>query len=390
MEDIAQQHLSEYGLKPDVVAVAPGRFHLAGEHTWFFKDKTLSMAVDLPVYVALSKRADTSLRFHFVQLDDRKKTNLASLRPRKEDKWANSLKSIVFGFANLGYQLGGMDFTVSSEVLPSAGFGITTAIKVASCWAIRELFGFKVDDSAMLAVIEKANKVFLKSENHLADSFAAIFSKEGSLVLTDYEKRSCQTIPFTFEGKTVILTDAAVPRVVTWNEESLMQPENVLLLGELKERRADVFGGWQYEDNRAEVGEVLGVVSENTKRRLLCVMGEHKCVLDCVTSLQKNDFGTFARAVNRSHKNMIDYEISCPEIDWVLKRVYELEENPSDLRNPANCGRITGKGFARGVYTILCDGDVEKYKRKLVEYEKIFGFQAKCYAVKPARGVRLL
>ena len=390
MVDIAQEHLSEYGLKPDVVAVAPGRFHLAGEHTWFFKDKTLSMAVDLPVFVAVSKRADTSLRFHFVQLDDRKKTNLSALRLRKEDKWANSLKSIVFGFVSLGYQISGMDFTVSSEVLPSAGFGITTAIKVAACWAIRELFAFQKDDSAMLAVIEKANKAFLKTENHLADSFAAIFSKEDCLVLTDYEKRDCQTIPFAFEDKTVILTDAAVPRVVTWNEESLMQPENVLLLGELKERRADVFGGWQYEDNRAEVAEVLSVVNENAKRRLLCIMGEHKCVLECVGALQKGDFGTFARAVGRSHKNMIDYEVSCPEIDWVLKRVYELDENPADLRNPVNCGRITGKGFARGIYTILRSADVPKYQKKLHEYEKIFGFEAKCYTVKPSGGVRLL
>ena len=87
---------------------------------------------------------------------------------------------------------------------------------------------------------------------------------------------------------------------------------------------------------------------------------------------------------------MRDYDISCPEIDWILKRVHELDENLDDLRNPVNCGRITGKGFGRRIYTILRNSDVGKYKEKLEEYEKIFGFSPKCYSVKPANGVRLI
>ena len=100
-----------------------------------------------------------------------------------------------------------------------------------------------------------------------------------------------------------------------------MQPENVLLLGELKERKANVLGGWQYEEDKAEVNEVLSVVSEDTKRRLLCVMNEHKCVLDCVNAIQKDDFASFARSVNRSHQNMRDYDISCPEESMNLTKI---------------------------------------------------------------------
>ncbi len=390
MDKVINEHLKEYGVKPDVIAVAPGRFHLAGEHTWFFRDKTLSMAIDLPVYVSASLRKDTAFRFRFVQLDDKKHANITSLKLRKEDKWANSIKSVLFGFYSLGFDLKGMDFTIYSEILPSAGFGITTAIKVASCWAIREICGLKCKIDKILQVLEKANKNYLGLENHLADSFAAIFSKKNSLVVTDYSNKSHDVIPFKFKDKIVILTDAAVPRIVTWNEDSLMQPENVLLLGELKNHKSNVYGGWQYEEDKAEVNEVLSVVSEDTKRRLLCIMSEHKCVIDCVNAINKDDFASFARAVNRSHQNMRGYEISCPEIDWILKRVYELDESPDDLRNPVNCGRITGKGFARGIYTVLRTSDSEKYKERLDEYERIFGFSAKCYLVKPAEGVHLL
>ncbi len=390
MDKVIAEHKKEYGVKPSVISQAPGRFHLCGEHSWMFRDKTLSMAVNLPVYVAGSLRDDTSFRFNFVQLEEKKHANLSSLKLKKEDKWANSVKSVLYGFASGNFDLKGIDFTIYTDILPSAGFGITTAIKVASAWVIKELCGIKCPQDQMLKVLERANRNYYGTDNHMADTYAALFSKEDSLVLTDYSEKSWDLIPFKMKDRKVILTDASVPRIVTWNEDSLMQPENVLLLGELKNLRSNVYGGWQYEESQAEINEVLGVVNEDTKRRLNCIMKEHKCVLDCIVGLQKNDFACFARSVNRSHDNMRDYEISCPEIDWIIKRIRNLDEKPDDLRTPVNCGRITGKGFGRGIYSVLRDEDVAKYKEKLEEYERIFGFEARCYEVEPAKGVHLL
>ncbi len=391
MDALVTAHKQEYGEAPDVMAQAPGRFHLIGEHTWFFKDKTLSMAVDLPVYIALSARSDSNLRFYFVQLNERKRANIPSLKLKKEDKWANALKAIVYGFTSGGFDCGGMNVTVYSEILPSAGFGITTAIKVAMAWAVRDLMRFKCNEQQMLQVLERANRLFLQTENYKADNFTAIYSKRNSLVLTDHAKNTCEVIPFPFKGRTIMLTDARVPRIVTWNEVTLQQPENVLLLGELKERRSNIYGGWHYEENKGDVNEVLSVVNEDTRRRLICVMNEHKCILDAESALRKNDFSAFARSVIASHKSMRDlYDISCPEIDWILKRVQELDESPDDLRNPVNCGRITGKGFGRCVYTILRNSDVGKFREKLADYERIFGFTPASYEVKPSAGVKLL
>ena len=60
-------------------------------------------------------------------------------------------------------------------------------------------------------------------------------------------------IPFNFDDKVILLTDAKVPRIDLWNKDSVSQPENVLLLGELKERKTNVYGGWKYEENPNEV-----------------------------------------------------------------------------------------------------------------------------------------
>ena len=150
MKVLNDAHNIEYGKKPDIVVKAPGRFHLIGEHSWFFKDKTISMAVNLPVYAAISKRDDLSLKFYFHQLNERKKSSISALKYKKEDRWANVIKAIISGFISMGYDLYGMDVTIYSEILPSAGFGITTAIKCAAAMAINELFELNCNEQQLL------------------------------------------------------------------------------------------------------------------------------------------------------------------------------------------------------------------------------------------------
>lgn len=388
MNDIKKAHFSEYGLEPEVVVTAPGRFHLIGEHSWFFKDKTLSMAVNLPVYVALSKRDDNVLRFYFKQLDDRKKTTLNLLKNKKEDKWANSVKSVIYGYLNNGYEVGGLDVTVYSDIQQSAGFGIATAIRAATALAIRKLYNFSCNSYQMLNAIETGNRKFLKIANRKADNFAALNSKKGSLILTDYSKGSYENIPFEFEEYKILLLDAGVPRISTWDEESLFEPEYALLMGDLREFKDNLpHSQWQYIDNVTDISEVLSIVSEDTKRKLNCIIREHKDVLGAIKGIDSKDFGKFARHVNNSHVSLRDYyDLSCPEIDWLIKRIVTIDPKIQFLTEPISCGRITGKGFGRSIYAFLRDCDVEKFKAKLEEYEHAFGFKTICYEVTSADG----
>ena len=386
MKEVIETHLREYGKKPDILVSTPGRFHLIGEHSWFCKDKTLSMAVNLPIYVAITVRDDAMVRFNFIQMNERKRCNLSNLKFRKEDRWANSIKAMIYGFTSGGFSVSGMDITIWSEILPSAGFGITTAMKVGTAFGIKSLCG--CSEVQMLQAIERGNKLFLGAGNYVADIFAAMYAQPNSCILTDHATNTYDILPFQFENISILLTDARVPRISVWNEATLMEPENVLLLGELKERKNHVYGGWQYEESSTEINEVLSVVDEDMGRRLKCIMLEYKYVISVVEALQKQDFASFCKTVSRSQDIMRDlYLISCPEIDWLVKRVQDFDM--TSVRNPNGCSRITGKGFGRCTYTILQTKDAELYKQKLVEYERIFGFHPSCYDVRPAGGVHL-
>lgn len=391
MKALNDAHELEYEKKPEVVAKAPGRFHLAGEHSWFYKDKTISMAMNLYVHIAVSKRDDGLAKIYFHQLNDRKKITISTNKFRKEDKWANAVKSIIYGFTSGGFSIGGVDITVYTDIMPSAGFGITTAMKTATAIALRKLFDLNCSDVQLLQVLERGNRLFLKKNNFLSDNYAALFAKKGNLILTDYAKNSWDYVPFNFPNRKIIITDTTVPRISVWNEDTLFDPKYALLLGELKDKKNNVYGGWNYISNIADIEEVLEVLTKDEQRKLLAIIREHSDVLDIRDGVETGDFFKLARAINHSHETVREFfDISCPEIEWIAKRINELEPNLEHLRNPVTCGRLTGKGYGRCIYAIMRDVDYENYLQKLVEFEKIFGFHPVTFEVECADGASLV
>ena len=385
MEQVYLAHQTEYGTEPAAVVSAPGRIHLLGEHSWYFKDKTLSAAIDLPVSVAISTRTDQSLRFHFVQLNERKRLSLASFKYRKEDRWANACKAVLYSFLEAGFECSGLNFTIYSDIAPSAGFGITTAIKVATAGALRAILAPSVSNEQLVLFIEKGNKAFLGINSFISDIYTVMFAKKDHFLLSDYNNSSFSYVPFNFEDKCIILTDSKVPRVSVWNEDSLWKAEYACLLGDLKVRKN---GTIVYEDSDVEINEVLSVVKEDYRRRLICIMKEQHRLQDALNALKNNNFSGFAKAVSHSHELLRDlFSISCPEIDWLVRRV---QENDLLHGKPLSaCARITGKGFGRVTYTILPKQDEETYYKKLNEYERIFGFHPVCYKVNTANGMTI-
>ena len=61
-------HFNEYGVKSEVIAESPLRIHLVGEHSWFFGDRTLAVAVSKYAKLSFSKRSDSVVNFFFYHI----------------------------------------------------------------------------------------------------------------------------------------------------------------------------------------------------------------------------------------------------------------------------------------------------------------------------------
>jgi len=113
------------------------------------------------------------------------------------------------------------------------------------------------------------------------------------------------------------------------------------------------------------------------------IVEEIRRVNDAGDALARSDLASLSKIIFHSHESLRDlYEISCPEIDWLVKRAQEIEG--------AAGSRMTGLGFGGCTYTIIRRELVEEYKKRLEEYERIFGFRPVIYEVKLASGARVI
>jgi len=163
---------------------------------------------------------------------------------------------------------------------------------------------------------------------------------------------------------------------------------------ELKERQADIMKGLELLAHRKEgnsfrdfaatdLVESMGNLPEEIRRRSLHVVQEIRRVNDAEDSLKRADLPSFTKLISHSHESLRDlYEVSCPEVDWLVKRAQELEG--------VLASRMTGQGFGGCTYTFIRDDFVEEYRKRLEDYERIFGFHPVIYEMKLASGCRII
>jgi galactokinase len=384
LPDIGSIHRTEYELndrsEPVVIAEAPGRIHYLGEHGEPGAGLFLSSAVNRTVQVAVSLRKDNSLRFYAADLGERKRTTLVNLKYKREDRWANYIKLAIYIFAGMGLPLKGCNFTLSGDIPQQVGLASSTAIEVAAAVALRGLLKVSLPDRELITHLARAETDFLGREPNPVDYLIAFQAKKDHFLLVDESSLELFRIKSPFARYKMLLMDSRVPRMGV--EEELNQrredtKKGLEFLG--KKRQGNSFRDYVPSD----LLESMGDLSEEIRRRSLHIVEENLRVREAAEALQQGELAELSRLIYHSHESLRDlYEVSCPEIDWLVKRAQEIEG--------VVASRMTGAGFGGCTYTILKENVLEEYSKRLEDYERIFGFHPLVYGFRPAAAARLV
>ncbi len=378
MRNVEAIHREEYDIVDDtdkvIVAQAPGRLQLFGEQGESFGGLRLALAIDRQVIVAVSARKDNSLRFYAADLGERKRTTLINLKYKREDRWANYLKLAVQGFADRGYPVKGYNFTLSGSVPQQVGLASSTAIETATAVALRSILAPDLSDDELKNLLAAASLSFLGRQQEAMDHLALLSACPDKFMIIDERAGSVRPIDAPLSNYRIMLTDSRVPR---FGVES-----------ELRQRRSDLKRGLELLSRKKpdasfrdflveDLMDSMGALPEQIRRRSLHVVQEIQRVRDAEDALRRQDFSAFSKLVSHSHESLRDlFEVSCPEIDWLVKRSMEIEG--------VLCSRLTGQGFGGCIYTIIAESASEEYRRRLEDYERIFGFKPMIHEIKSA------
>ncbi len=376
MKRIEKLHKEEYGDTPKVIASAPGLVCLFGEFVEYCEGHLLIGALNKRARIAISPRTDNSLRFYSADLGERKKTTIPNLKYRKEDRWANNIKGILYELNRRNYNFKGLNITIQSDIPTGMGFRSTTAVATASMAAMKALHGYDLDDRQMIETIYFAKSSFLDEHIHISDIMAMLYAKEGELALFDMKTLEHESIPAVAEGICYNITNSNVPVFVD-SEETARKVELVKEGLEFIKQRVDV----PVRDvNTGDIQFSTSGLNNDAKRYCLHIIEENRRAVEAARYLKHGEFEAFGRYVVRSYESLRDnFSIYSPETDWLIKRSLEMQGCYSS--------QLMGVNFGGSVLSILKTDALEEQANRFVEYEHIFGFSPSSFLFEPSVGV---
>lgn len=390
MNDIVALHRTEYGQEPEVTASAPGVAHLLGEHIEDAGFPTLSMATHMSVHVAMSRRKDLSLRFYAPDIGERRRTGVSSIKPRDEDKWANVPKGIVAFVLSRGHRMKGIDITITGDIPRDRGLGASSAVCVATALALERLLDLPRGSVDPVAASAFAKAKYGKLPVSDSDATVSAFARPGYPVVYRVGQRELEELPKPSEPYQLVLTDTGLEperldeeerdvygHVLKGCEDIDDDEENVApgseqpappqpwTVSPTERRRVPISNS---RDAKEEFSDSLELLDTMARRTCQHVMGELERIEHAVVALKSGDPLAFGKTLLRSQESLRDLlEVSCPELDWLVKRAVEV---------PGVTGsRLSGPGLGGFTVTILNPDRAGDYVERLEEYERIFGFK---------------
>ena len=379
MDDLVRSHKEEYGEPPQLIASAPGRVNLIGEHTDYNEGYVLPIAINYFVQVAVSHRKDQHLKFYSVDFKDRKRTSISNLRFKKEDRWANYPKAVVSALIARGHPVGGLNLTVRGTVPQAVGLASSTALEAATGFALQRLLGLTLGGPELARLVQDAEKSFVGGHGTLVDHLVCRLARPGTAMLLDTRSMDFRYVSLPLKGARFLITNSNVPRALGDSEYNQRRAECDRCVSLLAAKRP---GRSLRDYSPSDLRDSMGLIPEATRKKCLHVVEENQRVLEAEAALKKGELAAFGKLMNRSHESLRDqYEVSCPELDWLVKRAWETEG--------VYGSRMAGVGFGGCTVTLVEEKSIPVYVSRLEAYERIFSFKPEAFVCEPTGGVRI-
>lgn len=376
-ERIASIHIQEYDSTPDIIVSAPAMVRLLGEQLLEAEGLYIALPLDMYVTLAISARKDSSVRFFAADINERKRTNLSNLKYKKEDRWANLVKAAFFIFSHTSHYEHGFNVTITGTIPHNLGFGSSKALVCAALAAVSNLVGKPCSAGELEKLALSLDHDYFDRRSVRAEYTALVQARADSMLYVDGAKDWVEPLPFLFSDLVMIFTDSKVPRVPIDSEIETRAHDfhkvlNTIQNGYRRLRDVDL----------EDLEEYTGLIPESSRRHCMFMLEEINRIKEMREAAAVKDVAAIARVINKSQAGLRNYyEISCPEVDWLIKRAQEIDG--------VLASRMVGKGFGGCTLSIMRAEAKAEYIKRLEEYERIFGFKPVAWEVHCGGGLSI-
>ncbi|HEY8426188.1 MAG TPA: galactokinase [Limnochordales bacterium] len=373
---------SRFGASPTVVARAPGRVNLIGEHTDYTGGFVLPVAIDREVVVAGRARSDGTVCVYSADFDQSvcfqlDEARLDDVRKDPRHPWSDYVRGIYAVLQAEGLPVRGAELAIAGDVPQGAGLSSSAALEVATLLFAQATGGFEVEPVRAALLARRAENEFVGVACGIMDQFVSRLARRDAALLVDTDSLRYEHVPLP-PDVAIVVTDTRVRRQLVGSEYNLrrQQCEEALAIA-----RRHV-SGWRLvrEIGAEQLSALRDLMPRVLMRRLRHLVEENARVLDAVQALGAGDLGRFGELMAASHASLRDlFEVSCPELDAAVEIARAV---------PGVYGaRMTGAGFGGCTVTLARPDAVPAVVAALeAEYPRRTGKTPQIFVLRAAQG----
>jgi galactokinase len=370
-EDVVGSVLEAYqrlhGRPAAVLARAPGRVNLIGEHTDYNDGFVLPAAIDRHTWVAAGPRGDGQVRV--TALDWAEETDCFDPHhPEHVGGWRDHVRGTLSQI-----EPGGIELVIAGNVPQGAGLSSSASLALALLSAATCVAARPMPPKEMAQLAQRAENRFVGTQCGIMDQLASACGEVGQALLIDCRSLATRPVPLP-AGMALLIAHSRVRRGLVdsaYNERRRQCEEAARLMGVAALRDLSVE---QLNEGRSKLSPVVF-------RRARHIVSENARVLSAVEALQRGELARLSRLMAASHESMrLDFEITHPFVDRLAAML-------QDAAGGQGGARMTGGGFGGCVVALLPEARVaEAIERVVAEYRSPDGEPPLVFRCAPSAG----
>jgi galactokinase len=376
--DVRERFVEIFGEEPATVVRAPGRVNLIGEHTDYNDGYVLPVAIDRSVLVAAAPRDDRQVVIYALDFGESATFSLDEIVHDQVKAWSNYQRGVAYFLEERGFRLPGLNAVVVGDVPVGSGLSSSAAVEVSMAYTWQVLSGFRLSRVELALLCQRAENEFVGMNCGIMDQFVSALGQRDHALLIDCRSLDYQPVTLPAEAA-VVVADTMKRRGLLDSEYNTRRQEceeGVRILQRYLPEAQSL-----RDVSVAQFVEYQGQLPEKVRQRCRHVIFENERVLRGVASVRAGDLAAFGWLMNESHSSLRnDYEVSCPELDIMVKAAWKVDG--------AYGSRMTGAGFGGCTVSLVDKEAIGDFRAQVAaDYEEATGTAPQIYVCRAEDGV---
>jgi galactokinase len=358
-----------------IVARAPGRVNLIGEHTDYNDGFVLPVPIDRFVEAAVRPRSGRRVRMFAADPNQVVEFELGDGPGAAWPSWTRYLYGLAEELRTRGMLARGFDVAVRGNIPQGAGLGSSAALEVATVLALEKCFLFDMEPLESIRLCRDVEHRWAGVKCGVMDQMASRLGRSGHALLIDCRDLQFREVPLQLGDHRLVVVDSGVQRRLkdsAYNRRREECEQGVTLL-----RRLDPGIRSLRDVDSDQLAAGRDLLPGPVAARCQHVIEENGRVLEAEMRLGQGDLAGFGELMVASHESLRDlFDVSHPALD----RLVETANGVDGVLG----SRLCGAGFGGCTLTLAASPALAELRQKLGEAFDDLGLNGSMLVIGPA------